>query len=185
MPFFLFDIDNYQLITTPTVPGDISDTKDIILSEMPVPGLDFQPVQYGGGGNRKISFTLPIIKRNNTVGNIMLLKQFEMLRHQAAGFTSMFASQFSPNPKVIFFYGVGTIPLVYWVKKCDFVHKEGMANELANPKYTEIAFELWLDQNHIIYKGEEVFRRITSYAGMADGIMNIVMSQINKKYNPY
>ena len=51
-----------------------------------------------GWGNRKISFTLPIIKRNNTVGNVLLLKQFENLRNQAVGFTNIFSNQFTPNP---------------------------------------------------------------------------------------
>jgi len=76
--WFMFDIYNKQLITTPLIPADITDTKDIILTETPIPGLNFSPVTYGGGGNRHINFTLPLIKRNNTVGNVLLLKQFDV-----------------------------------------------------------------------------------------------------------
>ena len=82
LPWFMFDIGNKQLITSATIPSNISDSKDIVLSETPIPGLNFQPVTYGGGGNRKISFTLPLIKRNNSVGNVLLLKQFEKMEQR-------------------------------------------------------------------------------------------------------
>lgn len=185
IPFFMFDISNYQLITVPTIPGDIQDSKDIVLTELPVPGLNFNPVQVGGGGNRKISFTLPLIRRNNTIGNLMILKQFEQLRNQATGFTGIFSSQFLPNPQVLFYYGTGSIPLIYYVKKCDATHKAGWINEMGYPQYSEIQMELWLDENNIIYKGEEIFRKIMSITGQVDGLRNVTRSQISQKYNPY
>ena len=74
MNWWMFDLSNYQLITTHTIPGDVKDIKDIVLSETPIPGQNYQAVWYGGGGNRKISFTLPIMKRGID-GNIMLLKR--------------------------------------------------------------------------------------------------------------
>jgi len=185
VPFFLYDISNFQLITVPNLPSDISDSKDIVLTELPVPGLNFSPVQVGGGGNRKISFTLPLIKRNNTVGNLMLLKQFDQLRNQATGFTGIFSSQFLPNPKVLFYYGVGSVPLIYFVKKCDAMHKQGWINEMGYPQYSEVSMELWLDEDNILYKGEEIFRKIIAITGQADGLRSVIRSQQSKKYNPY
>ena len=177
LPWFIFDIDNKQLITSVTIPGDIKDKKDIILAETPIPGLNFQPITYGGGGNRKISFTLPIIKRNNTVGNVLLLKQFENLRNQAVGFTNIFSNQFTPNPKVLYYWGIGSIPLVYWVKKCDFTNTEGWVNEIGNPKLTNVEMELWLDETNILYEGEEVFRKIASLTGMVTNAYDVIESQ--------
>jgi hypothetical protein len=185
IPFFMFDLSNYQLITTPTIPSDILDTKDVVLTELPVPGLNFNPIQIGGGGNRKISFTLPLIRRNNTIGNVMILKQFDQLRNQATGFTGIFSSQFLPNPKVLFYYGVGSIPLIYFVKKCDASHKQGWINEMGYPQYSEISIELWLDENSTIYKGEEIFRKLMAMTGQVDGLSNVIRSQQSKKYNPY
>ena len=65
LPWFMYDINNNQLITTQTVPGDMTDNKQIVLTEIPIPGLNYSPVQPSGNGNRKISFTLPLLKRNN------------------------------------------------------------------------------------------------------------------------
>ena len=69
VPFFIFDLFNFQLITVPQIPSDISDSKSVVLSETPRPGLNFNPINIGGMGNRKISFTLPLIKKNGSVGS--------------------------------------------------------------------------------------------------------------------
>ena len=185
LPWFLFDIDNKQLITSnKIIPGDIKDTKSIVFTETPIPGLNYAPVNYGGGGNRKISFTLPLIQRNNTVGNVLLLKQFDNLRNQATGLLGVFSGQFRPNPQVLYYYGTGSIPLVYWVTKCDFTHKQGWVNELGQPQYSEIEIELMLDESNVLYKAEEVFRKVSSIAGMAINIYNLVAPK-SKNERPY
>lgn len=181
LPWWMFDMDNLQLITSPWIPSDIKDTKDIVLSEVPVPGLNFQPINYGGGGNRKLQFTLPLIVKNNTVGNVMMLKQFDNLRNQAVGLFGVFSGQFKPTPRVLFSYGTGSVPLVYWVKKCDATHKQGWVNQLGMPMYSEIEFELWLDETHVLYKAEEVFRKVSSLIGMVEGSLNTVNAQTGKR----
>jgi len=187
MPFFILDISNGQLITTPNIPSDISDRKDVILTETPIPGLNFSPVMQGGGGNRKLAFTLPCIKTNNTVGNLLLLKQFDMLRNQSVGIFSLGINvgQFNPFPKVLFYYGIGSIPLIYFVKKCDATHKAGWVNAMGYPQYSEIEMELWLDENAPLYKGEEVFRKLSAFTGMVFGAVDIVQSQIQKNTRRY
>lgn len=177
LPWFMFDLDNLQLITSVTIPGDIKDSKEIILSETPIPGENFQPVNYGGGGNRKISFTLPIIKRNNTIGNVLILKQFENLRNRAVGLTNIFSNQFVPNPKVLFYWGTGSVPLVYWIKKCDFTHTGGWTNAVGFTQHTLVDFELWLDETHILFKAEEVFRKVASLVGMVTNAYDVIQSQ--------
>lgn len=177
VPWFMVDLSNKQLLLSHFIPSDMSDTKDIVLTEMPVPGENYQPVFPGGGGNRKLSFTLPLIKRNNTVGNVLLLKQFENLRNQATGFLGVFKpAQFTPNPKVLYYWGTGSIPLEYWVKKCDATHKQGWTNELGMPMYSEISFELWLDESSLLYKAEEVWRKLASLTGMVTQAYDLVAS---------
>lgn len=185
VPFFMFDLQNLQLITSLTIPGDISDTKQIVLSETPIPGLNFNPINSGGFGNRKISFTLPLVKRNNSVGNILMMKQFDNLRNQAFGFSpsAIFrqATQFVPNPKVLFYWGSGsTVPLEWYVAKCDFVHKSQFTNRYGYTQFSEIAMELWLDETSLLYKAEETFRKIASYTGMVENSFDVTRTLTGK-----
>ena len=161
LPWFMFDLYNKQLITSKTIPGDISDKKNIILTETPIPGLNYSPVQPSGNGNRKISFSLPLLKKNNTVGNSLLLQQFHALRNQATGLLGVFNNQFEPNPKVIYYWGTGSLPLVYDVSKCDFTHKKGWINQIGQPQYSEAQIELILDENDPVYRAEEIYRKVS------------------------
>lgn len=186
VPFWMFDIQNKQLITSVTIPNsDITDSKDVILTEQPIPGSNFSPVYAGGMGNRKISFTLPIVKRNNTVGNLPLLRQYQNLRERSFGYKGMFRqqAQFTPNPKVLFNWGLGSIPLIYFVKKCDFTHRQGLTNQLGFSQYTDVHFELWLDEANPYNKTEALFRKIGSIAGQVQGAADVIAGM--KGYRPY
>ena len=165
LPWFMYDLYNNQLITSPTVPGDIEDSKQIFLTETPIPGLNYSPVQPAGNGNRKISFTLPLIKRNNTIGNSILLQQFHALRNQATGLLNIYSNQFNPNPKVLYYWGTGSVPLEYFVSKCNFSNKQQWVNELGQPQYSEVSIELILNENSILYKAEEMYRKVSLYIG--------------------
>lgn len=177
LPWFMMDISNGQLLTSETVPGDISNRKDVILTEIPIPGLNFSPIQPSGNGNTKITFTLPLIRRNNTIGNSLLLQQLHALRNQATGILNLFSQQFQPNPKVLYYWGTGSLPLVYFIKKADFTNKQGWINQTGQPQYSEVEFELWLDENHPLYKAEEIYRKISVYtASTIYGVENIGLS---------
>lgn len=165
LPWFMYDIGNKQLIVSKTIPEDITDDKEVVLVETPIPGLNSNPVTPGGGGVRKISFTIPIINRNNSIGNLLLLKQFANLRNQNKGLTGIFASQFTPNPQVLYYWGTGSVPLIYSVKVCKFVHNASMVNVIGNPQYTGVSLELWLDETSVLYKAEEIFRKVLSVTG--------------------
>lgn len=167
LPWFLYDIYNKQLITSKTIPGDLVDSKDIILTETPIPGLNYAPVQSVGNGNRKISFTIPLMQKNNTIGNSLLIRQFQMLRNQATGLLNIYTRQFNPNPKVLYYWGTGSVPLVYFVKKCDLTNKKGWVNQLGYPQYSEVSLELWLDENDPVYKAEEIARNLSVITGEA------------------
>lgn len=181
LPWFMLDIGNKQLILSQTIPSDIKDTKGIVFAETPIPGLNYQPLSYGGGANRKLQFTLPLIKRNNTVGNVLMLKQFDNLRNQSMGLLGLFTGQFTPNPQVLYYYGTGSIPLIYYVTKCDATHKSGWVNEMGMPQYSEIEIELTLDESHPLYRAEEVFRKVSSIAGMVLNLYDVVTSEVKKE----
>lgn len=185
VPWFIFDIDNAQLITTPIIPSDIQDSKGIVYAEIQIPGLKGQPIQSGGFANRKISFTLQIINRDEAYGNVALLKQFEQLRVPKFGLANIFqkTTQFQSNPRVLYYWGTGSVPLIYYVTKCDFTHKSEMVNAFGFPKYTDVSLELTLDEFNPINKVEEVARSLSALVGTGFGINAIVNSKLSKR--PY
>jgi hypothetical protein len=176
LPWFLFDLANYQLITTVNIPeGEIKDDKAIVLAETPIPGRNFQPITPGGNGNRKISFTIPITRKNGIYDDVLIVKQFEALRNQSAGFFGRKpAGQFTPNPKVLYYWGIGSVPLVYFVSKCAMRHVSSTVNAFGLPRLTYIDLELILDETHALYKAEEMFRIYGGALGSVDNMLEAV-----------
>lgn len=185
LPWYMFDISNYILITTPSgsIPGDITDVKQIVLAEILIPGMSYQPIQSGGLGNRKISFNLIIIKRDSIEGNKKITAQFENLRNQASGFTNIFnsTSQFQPNPKVLYCWGVGMIPLIWYVSKCDFVHKQYWHNPFGVPQLSEVSIELILDEKNTLNKIEDTYRKISAMAGITENFLDLMKTSTKVK----
>lgn len=177
LPWFMFDIANAQLLTSATIPNDIVSKKEVFLTEIPIPGLNFSPVQPSGNGNTKITFTLPFIKRNNTIGNSLFLQQCHALRNQATGIMNIFSQQFQPNPKVLYYWGTGSLPLVYFVKRADFTNKQKWINQTGQPQFSEVEFELWLDEDNVLYKAEEMYRKVSIYTAST-------MYSIDNTFNP-
>lgn len=181
LPWFMFDLYNHQLITSASIPeGEIRDSKSVFVTETPIPGRNFQPVSVGGNGNRKVSFTLPVVNRNGAMGNLLMLKQFDLLRNQAQGFLGLSKArgQFAPNPRVLYYWGVGSIPLVYYVTKCDFRHISGMVGALGQPQASYVEIELLLDETDPLYGAEEAFRNVAAVLGEAMAIAETGAQQL-------
>jgi hypothetical protein len=185
VPWFMYDLSNGILITTRMIPGAISDNKAIILSEVPVPGLNYQPVIPGGGGNRHIGFTIPLVKRDPMTGNVLLLKAFENLRNQVKSLLPVAQKQFNPGPKVLYYWGLGTVPLPYIVAAVGFSHRADMVNAMGMPQYTDISVELILDESDPRYVMEEQFRAAASAMGMIEGIVDVSLGQQTLIGRPY
>lgn len=186
LPWYMFDLHNLQLITSVTIPeGEIKDSKSVVITETPIPGRNFQPISTGGNGNRTVSFTLPILKRSVAAGNVMLLKQFDLLRNQAQGLLGLAAlkGQFSPNPKVLYSWGIGSVPLVWYVSKCDFRHTANMVNGIGNPQFSYVEIELKLDETHPLYKAEESFRNVSAVIGEVESLFDVARAK--SKRNPF
>ena len=182
IPWFMFDLRNYQLITSNTIPSsDITSSKPIVLAETPIPGLNYNPVQDGGRGNEKIGFTIPLVKRDGLTGNVLLVKQFDNIRNQPGSLKELFkrqSSQFAGASKVLYHWGTSnSIPLEYYVTKCDYNHKTAFVNRLGNTQFTEVIMELLLDEKAPIFKVEEVFRKLASFAGGAQGASDVGTGQ--------
>jgi hypothetical protein len=186
LPWFMFDLYNKQLITSATIPeGVIKDTKAIVITETPIPGRNFQPISTGGNGNRKISFSLPICRRNAVDGDMLLLKQFELLRNQSQGFLGKAAQrgQFSSNPKVLYSWGIASVPLVCYVTKCEFQHTANMVNAIGIPQHSVVDIELAIDETDPLYAAEEQFRNAAALLGGLESLFAIAQGKLGG--NPF
>jgi hypothetical protein len=172
VPWFMYDLQNNQLITTKYVPGDISDSKEIVFVETPVPGLNYRPISPGGAGNRKVAFQIPLVYRTAAVGAVPMIKLLDTVRNRSSvSLLGKRGFQFDSNPRVLYNWGVASIPLVYYVTKCDMTHKAGWVNAFGQPQYSEIDIELTLDESNVLYQGEELYRAVNALLGMAQGLL--------------
>jgi len=185
IPYYIYVLDSNLLITSPIVPTEIQDSKNIVYAQTSIPGLDYAPLSSGGFGNRTISFTIDLIKRNNSTGNSLQLKLYEVLRNPVSNIQEVFSSnnQFVQNPKVLFSYGVGSVPLVWYVTKCDFVHSGQYTNALGFPQFSKINIELTLDETNALNKIEKVFRQFASIIGSTEATKDIIVNTLGGR--PY
>lgn len=175
LPWFIFDLTNKQLITSSTIPqGEIGDDKNVIFTETPILGNNFAPVSAGANGNRKISMQIPIVNRGYE-GNIGLIEQFNLLRNKSRGFLGLkHKNQWANNPKVLYYWGIGSVPLEYYVTKCSIQHTSNMVNELGLPQHSVVSLELTLDETSFLYKIEEIYRDITAVLGVGQTAWQMV-----------
>ena len=68
-----------------------------------------------------------------------------------------------------------------FVSKCDFTHKQGWVNEIGQPQVSEIEIELILDETNILYKAEEIFRKVASLSGMFLNIYDVASAKAKNK----
>jgi len=173
--WFMFDIDNLQLITNKYIPSEINDNKSIFYVETEVPGLSYSPVAFSGMGNRKLSFSFSIIEKNNSIGNLIILSQMKQLRQPKTGLLGVLGDeQFKSNPRVLYSWGTGSIPLVYYVSKCDFVHKSNMTNQVGSPQNSEVQIELILDEPNVLNQVENTISSLTSKLATVNNVVNSV-----------
>jgi len=181
VPWFIYDLTNKVLITAPTIPSDIRDGKNIVLAEIRIPGLPYDPVYPAGMRNRKVSFQLQLIKRDNTLGNVQQLRQFDALRYPAMDLLSIGNdTQFQPNPKVLYWWGTGSMPLEWYVSRCDWVNTQGWINGMGNPKYSIIDMELTLDEKSPLFQMEDMARRAMAITGQITGLAGVTADALGR-----
>jgi len=185
LPWFIFVRDAGPLITSRTIPTQITDSKGITLSEQAVPGLNYQPVIPGGNQNRKIAFTLPIVSRVALVGNSPMLAQFEMLRNQVQSLTAGLDKRFNPNPRVLYMWGTGAISLPCIVSKVDFTHRGDLVNAQGAPQYTEVSVELIVDEGDPLFAMEDQFRQALAKIGTFQAAIPASVTMLPKNMRPY
>ncbi|ATN94956.1 hypothetical protein [Leptospira phage LE3] len=177
LPWYLFNPENGILITSPTYPLSIQDRKEVIYAELGVPGLNYTPLVPSRNGNRKISFTLPIINRKGALGNSNMMQAFEMLRNSDNPsllpiFTGSIVKkvQFESTPQVVYSWGTHSTPLMYSVRKMDFTHDGRFTTKMGASAYTMVECELELDENSMLYKMQNLLRVVQARAGLVQNL---------------
>ena len=178
LPWFIYVRETGPLITSKTIPENIVDSKEITLTETSVPGLIYRPVTPGGNGNRKISFTIPLLSRLPGIGLVPMINQLQLLRNQVQAGAYGLDRRFNPNPKVWYYWGVGDSPLPCIVAKVDFTHKGEMVNFAGAPQYSSVDIELIVDEGDEAYQMEETFRNMSSSIGTYTSILPDVIANI-------
>lgn len=184
IPWFILNLDSKELIVLPNVPLEIKSTKETRFSQTQVPGASTDMIQFSGLGPTKISFDIKLLKKDNIVGNMPTLKQFENLR---VPIFSVFDGLVPPTdnqpPKIIYWYGSGmTLPQTYYVSRCDFSHK--MYNQLGYPQMTDISMELMMDEHTILYTFEKYARAVLAVLGTVESIVTLLKYWIGGR-SPY
>lgn len=171
------------VITSRVIPGAISDSTPVIYAEVPVPGLDYTPLNPMRIGNNKLAFSVPIINRQKTKGNQEILNQIELLRQTQKSLADLLSLNrginFSGPPKVL--YGWGThraFPLQYLVRKADFNHNAPMPpNKLGYSRYTVVDFELEIDGTSPLFTAWQKEIRVAAAAGLSSSAYDIFGSK--------
>lgn len=183
LPWYMIVDSTGTMITSPTIPVKINDTKAIIFAESQVPGLNYTPLYPARFGNRKIAFSLPIINRLARYGNQTTLDQIELLRNSDnPSILSLFQrpARFKANPTVIYGWGTHTTPLRWVVRKADMEHNSSLTNANGFSQYTIVNLELEVDEDSTLYRAYRIKKLVSSIAG------NFVNSkQLNSSGRPY
>jgi hypothetical protein len=177
------------IITTDTIPSEVSDTKQLNFSEQQLPGGYTSVYKFGSAGARKISFKLEIADFNNDVGLGLKLAQFDLLRRPEIYFfgtgtdeatdITKFASNykpFYPPPYVIYYNSIfNQVPLPFQVLKCDWVSSK--PNRIGKPQYAVIDFELAQLEAHPLSIAEDKAKKVLAIIGaLGQSLPNLIKS---------
>ena len=178
IPFWMFDRKNFQLIISRSVPTSINDSKSIVYAEIAVPGGGHSDNVFASMGAEEASFSLRVVNFNNSLGNSLLLAQYRNLRTPGGVLDIAFLNsrQFNPNPSVLMWWGTGKFaPLVYKVVDVQFNHQNH--NRFGFPQVTDVSMKFRLDHEGLLFKLEDLFMKVGSFAGMADSMVKMFGSR--------
>ncbi len=162
-------------IISKSVPESVSDKKTINWGATQIPGGHTAIPKFGSFGARTISFNIKLVEKNSQRGLSNQLKALEALRYPAitGGFGVItdkdngLHKPFTPNPKVLYMYGTGTLLMSYYVMKCDWDLTK--FNKYGFPQVADVSIELTMEETGILYQVESGYRL---FAQLFNGLRN-------------
>lgn len=158
-------IGGSNVLSSNIIPEQITFNKPINYSQKAIPGGRTSIPEFNNFGATTVSFTVTHVNVNSEFGVVGVQKFFESLRQPEERYDSGTSAlgtlvgnspPFIANPKVIYFYGTGSVPMVYFVTKVDFTL--GRFNRNSFPQAITVGIDLVLDENGALYNAESAFR---------------------------
>lgn len=181
-------------IISKSVPESIKDSKKINMGSTQIPGGHTSIPKFGSFDARKISFSFKLIEKNQVRGLSNQLKALDVLRYPNMAGGNMLGvvsdpkyglfKPFTPPPKVLYMYGVGTLLLSYYVESCDIELTK--MNKYGFPQVADINMSLIMEETNKLFQVEQGYRL---FAQLFNGLRNnkSLQSIRSKRYtgNPY
>lgn len=179
--------NNLNIITNKSIPESTSSSRALNYSEVQIPGGGTAIPKFGSIGAKHIGFSLKVVNFNKKLGVVPKVAAFERLRTPAVGalteivntVTGSRDAPFTPNPRVLYYYGTGSFPMIYFVTKCDLVLS--YPNYRGNPQVAEVTMELIMDESSKLYHVERAYKQLMGRIGAFQSIAR----NGNKGCKPY
>jgi hypothetical protein len=191
IPWFMAT-DSFLFITSNTVPHSFSRQRKVERSKDPVPGAGWSRNVFSSTPNETVEFSIKLVAINDDIGVTHLLKFFEMLTvpHKSAygsGSSPLYdVEPFYPTPKVLYFYGLGKLPM--WYDVDDVSITPANPNKLGFPREAEVKVSMTEDRDGDLYKIESGFSyavaNLVTYSSALQGLSNLY-SSAERTTNPY
>jgi len=177
-------------IVSPTRPRTISTSKTINRANHQIPGGSTAKTEFGSFSEERVSFSVRFVEKNDTFGVSTKIKALDLMRHPnpLGSFSPVSKTNFietdpfTPPPKVLFWYGTGLLFFMpYYINSISY--DTSLMNRFGFPQVVDVSFDLTLDEESLLYKGEQFFR----YANLLfNATRNLtVMKKGFGKKNPY
>lgn len=171
IPWFINIYGTAFTLASRNVPESIASQKTINRTEQQIPGAGTSIPKFGNINAEKISFSIKLASFNNELGVTDQIRFFDLLRNP---YSNAFGEQrpFAANPQVIYWYGNGKLPMLYYVNKCDYTFSKW--NIYGQPQVVVVDLELIVDEESAIYKAEVIARQVLATAVTAESFINVV-----------
>lgn len=187
---FIVNLGSYLPFIFTYNPTEVTTEKDINYFEAPNVGGSHHKMYFTGFSNKKASFTLDCIDMENPFGVLDQIAYFECLREPDAGLLgiagSFFGNENYPPPQVLFNFGTGAIvPLVWDVGNIDITASLFYAGKIRGvmgiPKRAIVSCEFILDENSILFKANQIAKKMLQITGSALSMTKEVVHQTKGK----
>lgn len=181
IPWFIYIWDSPYILMSRNVPESITSQKTINRTNQSIPGAGTSIPKFGNIDAEKISFSIKLASFNNELGVTDQVRFFDLLRTPDSPTTDVVSRPFTANPQVLYWYGNGKLPMLYYVAKCDY--RLSKWNIYGMPQVVDVDFEFILDEESKVYKMEVAARKLLAATAGAES----VASQLSpsKFKNPY
>lgn len=165
-------------------PTKVDTTKKVNYFSAPNIGGAFHKKYFTGFDNKEVDFELICMDMENPLGVIPEINYFEQLREPDAGIIGIAGSFFGnanyPPPQVLFQFGVSMIPLVWDVMnvqiETDLFEDDKIGGVIGIPKRATIKLQLSLDEDNVVFKANQIARKVSAITGGLRSVQKEVLS---------